>query len=111
VQPDVDTWSDSDQRIIVGTPPDGYLFDLQLNSKIDSAPDDVYKILTVPGKIIARKRNGMPCRCRRRFASCRGDKTRAPHADTCRLKQGVPRHQGARWRHKIRVASQLSAVP
>jgi hypothetical protein len=30
----VDNWSEKDQRIIVGTPKDGYLFDLQLHAKV-----------------------------------------------------------------------------
>jgi hypothetical protein len=32
--PTVDNWSDKDQRIIVATPADGYLFDLQLHAKV-----------------------------------------------------------------------------
>jgi hypothetical protein len=32
--PTVDNWSEKDQRIIVATPSDGYLFDLQLHAKV-----------------------------------------------------------------------------
>lgn len=43
-----ESWSEADQRIRV-TQPAGFLFNLELNAKVDAPPDDVYAILTDPG--------------------------------------------------------------
>lgn len=45
--PSVEDWEQKDQRIIVSTPA-GFLFQLQLNAKIDATPDEVFDVLVDP---------------------------------------------------------------
>lgn len=43
----VESWNEKDQEIVVSQPA-GFLFDILLRAKVESAPEDVYAILTDP---------------------------------------------------------------
>lgn len=82
--PSVDSWSDSDQRIVVSQPAAGFLYDLIMRAKvkvapsasmqplrctlanvvylmqIDAAPDDVYAVLKDPSMYTYCHRQQVP---------------------------------------------------